>query len=317
MLSTSFNQYYNHTIHPELMRLERTRKRLIGLILASIIVLVLILIVEGIINEWAVTLTMMIPIGIYVYFLVRRMRRFRQQFKPRVVTLILDYLDDNPNFGELEYQPTQLIPKPIVASSGIFASSMDEFMGEDYIQGKIGEMPFGMSEIRIREFSQVRNRLNYVFSGVFMVAELSNKYKGDFRLWPREFKQYLTRALKQADKQGLKPVPGMMQAKGFNDLFLAVGKTGPLLSELITEEFQKALVQFRTRTNQPIYLAIHNSTVFIALTEKRDLLEPKIFQSNLSFDLIREFFRDIATALTLIQQLESGGTVEPEMKLLN
>ena len=284
--------------------------RLLRLIAISIVALVLVFILEGIINEWILTLVLTIPIGIYLFYLVRRVRQFRQRFKPLIVNLILDYLDDSPNFGELRYDAKETISPEIVAASGLFASSMDEFLGEDYIEGKIGDMGFALSEIRIREFSQVRNRLNYVFYGVFMVAQLSNKYKGAFRLWPKEVKQYITRALKQADKQGLKPVPGMMQAKGFNDLFLTAGKTGTILSELINEPLQRALVAYRTSTNQPIYLSIHDSVVCLALTEKKDLLEPKIFQSNLSYDLIREFFADIDSALTLIRLLEGSDPEE-------
>ena len=303
-----FNQYYNHTIHPELVRLERQRKRFIRLLLISAVLLAGVVTFEIVIDELLLTLAMMIPIGLYVVYLLYRFRHFRQQFKPQVVNLILDFLDDGPNYGELSYMPEKNIPTGAFVGSKLFdlpTNPQDySYDGEDYIEGKIGTMNFGMSELRVKKKSQVRNRLNYVFSGVFLVSELTGKHKGAVLLWPREFKQYLTRELKLIDREGGKAVAGMLQVKGFNERFIVRATRESAVRKLLNDEIQKSILEYRNQTDKPIYLSIIGNQVFVAITEHRDLLEPSLWQSNLSYDLVREFFADINASLELVRRLD-------------
>ncbi|MGB1216626.1 MAG: hypothetical protein ACPG5P_02050, partial [Saprospiraceae bacterium] len=71
-----FRIYYNHTIQPELVRLEKQRKRLLWLLLISVIVLTGIILLELYVNVFLITLLMMIPLSLYVMFLIYRFRQF-------------------------------------------------------------------------------------------------------------------------------------------------------------------------------------------------------------------------------------------------
>ena len=93
-----FRIYYNHTIHPELLRMERLRIRLLRLLFFSTLFMLGVLLFGFYINILALTLMLAIPLGGYISYLIYRMQRFRLTFKPNVVSLILDFIDDGMNF---------------------------------------------------------------------------------------------------------------------------------------------------------------------------------------------------------------------------
>ena len=66
--------YYNHTIHPELLRMERRRLRLIRLFVLSGLILAGIFLLEFYLDIWVLTLALAIPIGLFLFYLAYRIR---------------------------------------------------------------------------------------------------------------------------------------------------------------------------------------------------------------------------------------------------
>ena len=67
---------------------------------------------------------------------------------------------------------------------------------------------------------------------------------------------------------------------------------------------QEAVVDYMDQTNKEIYLAFHDQELYIAVTEPRDILEPYLFRSNLSFELVREFFEDVNLLLLIVEEFD-------------
>ena len=194
----AFRRYYNTHIFPELQRTERLRKRLLVLIFISIAVIFIILTISSYLGVMLVSLFLAMPITFYVFYLAYRIQRFRQEFKPRIVGLILDYMNEQPNFTNLNYEPKSMIPRQLFLQSGIFKTSAVYYQGEDFIKGMVGEMPFALSEIDVREQSPMTNKLADVFAGVFLHAIFSEEEtNGSIVIWPRRRKQYLTKSIKE------------------------------------------------------------------------------------------------------------------------
>jgi len=135
-------------------------------------------------------------------YLSYRMNQFVKTFKPNVVNLVLDFIDDDLNFDTLRYDGEKFIGKDQFRKSKIFTSNASFYKGEDYISGKIGEVPFEMCELKVRELSKVRDRYNYVFRGVFMRATMKRPVRGSILILPAAFKQYLTRTIKSFNRAG-------------------------------------------------------------------------------------------------------------------
>jgi len=57
-------------------------------------------------------------------------------------------------------------------------------------------------------------------------------------------------------------------------------------------------------TGKTLFLSFQDRKIYAALAEPKDILEPYIFQSNVSFELIREFFSDIQLLLKIIEDFD-------------
>ena len=297
----AFRIFYNQTIYPELVRLDRSRIRLLRLIALSVVLLLSMLVVQALIGVLLLTLVLAIPIGIYLLYLIYRVRKFRLDFKPKVMRLVLDFIDDSPNVGTLAYAANRKVDQSLFERSMLFESKADQYVGEDYINGSINNVPFELSELRVREYSRVRERLNYVFAGVFFHAQFPKATKGAVVLLPRKFEQYLTRPLKALYRQRFVPADIYISNEDFRDYYLAYTVTKSRTNRILTPELQDQIIAYQQRTGADIYLSFVGSHLYVAVTEHKDLLEPSLWQSNVSFELVREFYYEVRTLLDILE----------------
>ena len=299
-----FRLFYNHTIHPELLRMERKRKRLLWLLFLSILLLVGVLILDIYIHILAVTLVLSIFIGFYITYLLYRVQQFITTFKPNVVNLILDFIDDEINFGKLTYQSKEKIPKEVFQSSMLFVTEAPYYKGEDYIRGSYRELKFELCELNVREYSKVRNRLNYVFRGVFLKGYFNaTDQKGKIIILPKKHDQYFSRTVKEFNKKGGRMVDDVL-IRPFKYVFMTFASKNANAEKVLSLELQNALLRYRKKTKKEIYVSFINTQIFIAVTEPKDILEPKIFQSNVSFELVKEFFEDLQLLFSILDDLD-------------
>lgn len=299
-----FRIYYNHTIHPELLRLERRRKRLLRLIFFSIFLVIALILVGVYLHILPLTLFMLLPISFYVVYLFNEVRKFISTFKPQVVNLILDFIDDGVNYGTLKYDPDRSIPKSTFMKSRIFLNNPRQYVGEDYISGKLGELDFEMCELNVREFSRTRNRLNYVFRGVFLHSTFTQPIRGSILILPQKFRQYLSRTIKEFVRKGGYEIEDDLDNELFKANFMTYATPDASVSGLLSPQMQKGIVEYKLKSGKEIYVSFIGREIYIAITEPKDILEPYIFQSNISYDLVKDFFEDIYMLLSIVEDFD-------------
>lgn len=301
----AFRRYYNTHIFPELQRTERLRKRLLVLISLSVAVMVAILTLSAYLRVVLLSLFLVLPITFYLFYLGYQVQKFRQAFKPRIVGLIMDFMNEQLNFAELQYAPLEKIPKQLFQQSNIFVTPAPYYEGEDFIKGMVGEMPFGMSELVVRDLSPMTNKLDDVFAGVFLHAIFAEENtKGNMVLWPRRRKRYLTRSIKAFNAKGGFNQDHEINNERFSEYFLVYADRDTHVEGILTESMQEALVQYMDATGRDIYMSFIDRHIFVALSEERDLLEPALFSSNIHFELVREFYFDIMVILKIIEHFD-------------
>ena len=298
-----FRIYYNQTIHPELVRMERKRKRLLRLLVFSGVFLISVLILVFAVNLFVVGLAVAIPLTFYMTYLGYRIRQFIQAFKPRVVNLILDFIDDGMNMGELYYDPKRYISLDRFRASRLFEFVTDNpiYAGEDYIRGSVGEMPFEMSELTVREVSPVRTKLEVVFQGIFIHGTFKEIMRGEVIAWPRADAQYLMRSVRAFTRDGGRNVDGEIMNGAFRKLFVTYATESTHVAGVITPSMQQALVNLHTLTGKQFYISVHNRKLYVGVPETKNLLEPYLLRSNVRFDLIRDFYSDIHLLLLVVE----------------
>lgn len=299
-----FRIYYNHTIHPELLRLERQRLSLLRLLVFSSLLLSAIFIAELYLNILVVTLILMIPIGAYIAYLMYRIRSFILTFKPNVVNLILDFIDDSLNYGTLSYESKKKISKDRFLASRLFVTKAQVYEGEDFISGKIGELDFELCELKVQDNSPVRNNLNVVFQGIFMHATFTQPLDGMVIVWPRAYRQYLIKTIKEFTWRDGENADHEILTDAFRAEYMTYASFETHVAGLLPETMQEAIIDYKAQTGKDIFLSIINSDIYVGITEPKDILEPYIFQSNLSFDLVKEFFEDIQVVLSIVEDFD-------------
>lgn len=284
--------------------MERLRRRLLGLLLAAAFILLGVLIFELLLNIWVVTLILSIPTTLFVFYLGYRIRKFVLTFKPHVMQLVLEFMEGLPNISALSYDASGGIGKSEFLESQLFITPAPVYEQEDFIEGKVGEMDFRLCELNVRELSKVRNRTNYVFKGVFMHATFVEETNGRILVWPREFKQYLSSAIRNFTFQGGMNVDHEIMNDEFRELFMTYALPDTHVVGILSEPMQEAVVHYHELTGKEIYMSFLDEEIYVAITEPKDLLEPYILRSNTSFELVREFFEDINLLLKIVEDFD-------------
>ncbi len=297
-----FRIYYNHTIHPELVRLDRKRQRFIRLLLFAVLLFVGVIVFEIKVRIFVLSLFLLLILGVYISFVIYRMRKFIREFKPHVVRLVLDFIDDQPLFGELQYKAREKIPFRRFLSSGIFSTVPAVYEGEDYITGRIGDIEFEMCELLVREFSRVRARLDDVFKGIFIHAVFRHPANGKLLVLPKDAMPQLIESIRDFVANGGQCLDDHIQNEQFKERFTVYGTRDARLSALLPEELRAFILDYRQESD--IYLSIIGQHVFVAITNEKDILEPRILQSNVSFELVREFYEDIYSGLFMVRAID-------------
>jgi len=296
--------------------MENRRKKLLWLFLISVLLFLAIGFVSMYLNIPTVTFFLMIPLGLYLGYLSYRMNQFVKTFKPNVVNLVLDFIDDDLNFDTLRYDGERFIGKKQFKKSKIFTSKASFYKGEDYISGKIGEVPFEMCELKVRELSKVRDRYNYVFRGVFMRATMKRPVRGSILILPAAFKQYLTRTIKSFTRAGGEQLDESFMNPVFAELFDVYVSPDAQPKYVLDEDIQVKIARYREKIGKEIYLSFVNNDIYVAVTEPKDILEPYILRSNVSFTLVLEFFKDIQLLLGIVQDFDGRSEEDTDTQKL-
>jgi hypothetical protein len=305
---SDFRIFYNQSIAPELFNLERRRKRLMLLFTMSGVLLLGILFLQIYIGIFVVTLLLLLFTGSWIAYLVFRTQVWFSEYKPRIVGLVLDFIDDGINYGAMRYKAKGKIDKAKFLSSRIFTVA-DEYYAEDYISGKIREMPFELCELRVREFSPSRTKMDYVFDGIFLIGDFHRiELQGSLLLLPDAYRKYLSRSERAFHRLGGRRVRQNLQP-AFETYFDTYATPAIRLRDVLSTELQTAILEFRQsyldkNQEKDIYLSIIGDNLFVALSQRRNLLEPNLLKQAVSFEHVHEFYDDLQMVFQLVEMLD-------------
>jgi hypothetical protein len=304
-----FRLFYNQSIHPELLHLEQRRLRLLRLLAISVFLFLAVIALQIYLSIFVVTLLLLLLVGCWMVYLGFKIQVFFKEFKPRVVTLLLDFIDNNVNFTFEGYEPKGMIPAEHFFESHIFTHA-DEYLGEDLIKGQVRETPFEVCELKVREFSAVRNRLDRVFQGIFLIADFQRwDMHGGVLMLPDANRKYLSRSERAFYLKGGRRVKDNLLPE-FEAFFDTYATPDVRIQDVVSPDIQRKILRFRSQFQEQnrmkeIYISIIGDKIYLALTQDKNLLEPSLFQSNVSFDIVREFYEDLRILLDVVLDVDA------------
>jgi len=234
-----------------------------------------------------IALLIWIPITVYSSFLGWRIQKFKANFKPKIVQLILDFIVHDMTYSHKAY-----LPKERFLQSRFFITEAPHYKGEDFIAGQIGRLTFEMCELDVRDISKVgSNALMPVFRGIFFIAKTENAFNGEIVILPKSERPYLSRTIKDLNRREHRLLP--VKYPGFNDKFITYTSLHANRELIINEAFYGLLFDFAKKINKKVYMSFVEGYIYIGVSEPKDILEPNIFRPNTSFKLVYEFYEDL------------------------
>ena len=205
--------------------------------------------------------------------------------------------------AKLVYQYDKMIAQSTFRNSGIFNLTPTIYEGEDYISGFIGTATFEMSELYVARLSPVRAIYETIFRGIFFKANFFYDVGGGLVVFiPQEERQELSETIRGITSRGGQRIN--LPTKEFNEAFVAYAESSIDVNSLLSQNAFKTIMDYKKRSGKKIYVSFLNGYVHIAITESKDILEPKILKSNASFKLIREYFEDILLIMSIVEDFD-------------
>ena len=295
--SAEFRLYYNRVIFPELRSLETQRRRMIFLIglLAAMGVGVFWLILRAHIP--AISLFSWIPIYFFIKYLQSKIASFTKKFKPRIVNLVLKHLN-----SQLLYEAEGGMTEEQFMASRIFVTSPSDYHAEDLVTGSIGTADFELCEINARQSPRVEGAPTTLFRGLFFRTKMPDEFEGIILILPKEDSQYLIRSIKAITREQGTRVE--IDDERFNQHFVAYSASETNVVNLLTDEMISNIIEYRETYGKKMYISFCDGYFYLAIRNDRDILEPNIWKSTVSFALIKAFYDDLILITSVVADFD-------------
>jgi len=301
-------QFYETTLAGDLNALENKRKAIVGRItIAGVVIAVVGLLALFFISRQTATLmpVILFPIFICIIIFAVTIRLFTKsyvmEFKFAVIQRIVNFIDEN-----LSYSASRRIPKSTFVASQIFKTKPNRYKGDDYVRGKIGETNVEFSELHAEyESGSGKNRSRRtVFKGLFFVADFNKYFTCRVVVLPDTAEKLfgsfgkLLQSWNITRDQLIK-----LEDPEFEQNFVVYSNDQVQARYILSTSLMQRIVDFKKKTNRPIYLSFVGVNVYVAVSYTKNLFEPRLFRSILDFKLVQEYFEDLQLAVGIVDEL--------------
>lgn len=294
----ALRKYYNEHLHQALKEFEVKRYKLLLVVgaFASIIIAATLLIIT--LRVLMLTFFLAIPWYALMQYYRKRVKEFRAEFKPVIVNKILAFID--PSF---RYYPEDFIPEDSFNRAGIFPKSADKYKGEDYIMGKIGDVNFELCELTVMENNATKHKLVTWFEGIFFHANFHNNFHGHLIIIPRQDWQDFIPVIKGFTKYGGGEIKDLKH-DAFNKNFMVIAQRNISYKDLLQKRLLDTINNYYQFSKKKVYVSFVNTHFYIGIAEPYELLEAHIFLSNLRFETIAFFYKELLLFTQIVEDFD-------------
>jgi hypothetical protein len=294
----AFRVFFNEHLNPILREFEQKRRALLlelGVLLSITAGLSIFLIFS---DNLAILLFVPILLWAIYAYLTNKIEQHIQAFKPRLIPDILAFMKVDAN-----YSPQGFISKDKFIKSGIFGVDPSFFRGEDMIVGKSGQIRFEICELLVIHPSEAKAKLEKIFDGVFLFTEYSQNCNGRVFLVPKSKWQRNSRGIKNMIRAGATELEKTGNT-AFDARFRVFYDQTVNIKNILSARLQENMIKYHDFAKAEVYASFINSDFYLAMHESFDLLDSSLFRSNLSFEKIYGFFRDLQFYLQIVEDID-------------
>ena len=301
--------FYHEVLMPDLQVLEAQRKKAAaGVIRNSCIVLGLMIagafLLGPLLSRNFNFLGFYIFAGIVGVALVYWLgtRKYTSEFKQKVIARLVEFIHPG-----LRYDHSGKIDRHLYQQSKLFHQQVDIYGGDDLVEGRAGATEIRFSELHtqyITHDSEGRTSHHTIFKGLFFVGDFNKHFHGRTVVLPDTAERILGGLGRFLQSKNFSRDDLIkMDDPEFEKEFVVYGTDQIEARYILTSSLMRRVLDFRRKNKKRIFLSFANSKVFAAIPYRKNLFEPRIFETLLNFRPIREYFNDLSVALGIVEDL--------------
>jgi hypothetical protein len=305
----TFQQAFSQ-IQPHLQSLEAVRRKQrattsiftftwLCLLISSIFII-------AVTEDPAVTITFVILIFAYgiiaLIFGQKAIKKYKGIFKDVVIGPLVKAIDPG-----LQYAKESFISKEKYVESKIFLTHVDRYAGEDYVWGMVDKTAIEFSELHtqyVTRDSKGRTQYHTIFRGLFLIADFHKEFKCRVVVMPDYTERLFGTLAKFFQKMNLmRDQLIYMEDPEFEKLFKVYSNDIVEARYILSTSMLKRIVDLKKRLNKNIHLSFINSKMFLAISETKNMFDPKMGKSVLNPEMIEEFYNQVLGYVKIVDDM--------------
>lgn len=298
-------EFYDKNLLPDLQNLEEIRLSnlkkmaawIVPILLGSLI-LAILLKDAGDAAGFVIFLAFIVS-GIIVAYITRG---YVSNFKQKIIEKIVHFVGPS-----LNYQPAGYIDSHRYKESRLFLRQHDVYKGDDRVHGKIGATAVDFSELHtqyITRDSKGRTSYHTIFKGLFFIGDFNKDFKGRTFVLPDTAESLFGGMAKLFQSWAVsRPELVKLEDPEFEKLFVVYADDQIEARYILSPSLMQRIVDFKKKSGKNIRLSFLNSNVYVAIVYYKNLFEPRIFQTLLDFNPVKEYFEDLQLATGIVEDL--------------
>jgi hypothetical protein len=307
-----FKRYYDTELRAVLEPLEIERKASLKktfiaaavLIPLSVVIAALVLNMSGSL-EWSV-ITLIIGMVLAGGAAALFTKDFKSNFKNRVIRPVIQYVS-----SDLSYAPNGTISRSEFESSTLFTQGVDRFKGEDFIEGIIDKTQIRFSELHAEykttstdSKGNTRTSWHTIFKGLFFVADFNKHFQGRTVVLPDSAEKLFGRLGQKFQSMNMSRDDLVkLEDPEFEKEFVVYATDQVEARYILSPALMRRILEFKRRLKVPVHIGFVNSNLYMALSIKKNMFEPRIMRSILDFEMVREYLEDLILAVGIVEDM--------------
>ena len=305
----SFEQVYQ-TIKPHLQSLEGLRKKQQSkkniFLLTWLSLFILAIFILAISDDPAPGIVAIIISVIYlvvVLILINSIvKKYKRIFKDVVISPLIKAI--NPN---LSYSKESCISREKYMASKIFLTHPDIYKGEDYVWGMVDKTIIEFSELHTQyktHDSKGRTQYHTIFKGLFMIADFNKDFKGSTVVMPDYGEKTFGFIAKFFQKMNMmRDQLVYMEDPVFEKDFKVYSNDQIEARYILSTDVLSRIISLKQKFGKNIHLSFVSSKIHIAISMIKNLFDPKMRQSVMNANIIKEFYDQVEGCIQIIDDM--------------
>lgn len=245
--------------------------------------------------------------AIYHFAAGTHVSAYKDGFKTQIVGKIARLMHP-----EMHYSPGYGISAAEFAYPNLFDRRADRYRCEDGFRGMVGKTSVKFSEVRAQykttsTDSKGRRRTSYhtFFDGIFMIADFHKHFRGQLRVLPDTAEKFLGFLGKKL--QGFRPFSGddlvYLEDAAFEKEFVVYGTDQVEARYILSTAMLARILDLRQKWGEEVRLGFLDSSVFIAISYRGNLIEPDHRRPAADRAQIQRFIEELALCFAIVDDL--------------